>query len=285
MKMVWERQTPCDLTKPRSAPYENTWKPLQNTVYWCNWKHAQESLNTNFSLNISYIWEQSKDIQEVLSLIPRCKTMYCCWMTSPSTSTTSGTLTTCTPSSRADWLQEESLNRDEQSVFFTAVNPMYANQDLEENQYDLDKPITTVCKNTWRVHQDTVNWCNLKLAQRKGLQFYQTRSHAFALFISLLAICTKKVIYMKREDRLNPEAWKSRDHQSEQSVQHRETCPSLLGETRRKHLEDSQRGKYRETCRGNADYRIPSIPHSTFQKEDSDRKEIVKRLITRTGTH
>ena len=68
-------------------------------------------------------------------------------------------------------------------------------------------------------------------------------------------------------------------------MQHRETCPSLLGETRRKHLEESQRGKHKETCRGNADYRIPGIPHSTVQKEDSDRKEIVKILIHQFKNH
>ena len=36
--------------------------------------------------------EHSRDIQEVFSLIQHCKTMYCCRMTSPSTSTISGTL-------------------------------------------------------------------------------------------------------------------------------------------------------------------------------------------------
>ena len=65
-------------------------------------------------------------------------------MASPSTSTTSGALVTCTPSSRADWFQ--SLKRDMKSVFFTTVNPMYANQDLEEIQYDLDKPRIAVYK-------------------------------------------------------------------------------------------------------------------------------------------
>ena len=39
-----------------------------------------------------------------------------------------------------------SLKRDRQSVFFTAVNPMHANQDQEEVQYDLDKPRIAVCK-------------------------------------------------------------------------------------------------------------------------------------------
>ena len=35
-------ETPRDLTKPRIAPHKNTWKRLQNMVYWCNLKLAQE---------------------------------------------------------------------------------------------------------------------------------------------------------------------------------------------------------------------------------------------------
>ena len=35
-------ETPCDLAKPRVAPYKNTWKRLQTTVFWCNLKLAQE---------------------------------------------------------------------------------------------------------------------------------------------------------------------------------------------------------------------------------------------------
>ena len=81
-----------------------------------------------------------------------------------------------------------SLKRDRQSVFFTAVNPMYASQDLEKVQYNLDKPRITVYKITWRIQRNTVFWCNLKIAQRKGLQFYQTQSHAIALFYLRFAL-------------------------------------------------------------------------------------------------
>ena len=91
----------------------------------------------------------------------------------------------------------KSLKRDRQSVFFTAVTSMYTNQDLEEVQYDLDKSRFAVCKNTCRIHQNTLYWCNLKLAQRKGLLFYETRSHAIALFKTLPMICTEKVVFMK----------------------------------------------------------------------------------------
>ena len=88
-----------------------------------------------------------------------------------------------------------------------------------------------------------------------------------------------------RQDPFNPEARKSADHQSEQSAKYRETRRSHLEDTRRKHLEESQRGKYKETCRGNVDYRIQGIPHSTVQKEDSNRKEIVKILIQQFENH
>ena len=67
---------------------------------------------------ISCISEQSKDTQEVLSLILLCKTMHCCRMTSPSTSTTSGTLTTCTPS-RVDWFREEEVSKGTNSQCFS----------------------------------------------------------------------------------------------------------------------------------------------------------------------
>ena len=162
-------------------------------------------------------------------------------------------------------------------MFFTAVNPMYASQDLEEVQYDMDKPRVAVYRNTWRIHQHTAYWCNLKLAQRKELQFYQSRSHAIALFNTLPATCIENVVYMKtgedlyctvhqsprlprvvltpnsrcgRQDPPNPEARKSTDHHSEQSVTYRETCRSLLEDTRRRHPGESQRWKCRETCRG-----------------------------------
>ena len=87
-------------------------------------------------------------------------------------------------------------------MFFTAVNPIYPSQDLEEVQYDLDNARISVYKNTWRVHQNAAYWCNLKLAQRTGLQFYQTRSHAIALFNTLPAICIEKVVFMKAGEEL-----------------------------------------------------------------------------------
>ena len=206
----------------------------------------------------------------------------------------------------------KSLKRNRQSVLsqpWTWCTPIKIRKKL---QYDLTNPelrCTRILGEVTKIQSCGAIWSSL---QRKGLQFKQTRSHAMALFNTLLAICFEKVENMKtgedlyckvhqsprlprvvltpnlqhgRQDLPNPKARKSTDHQSEQSVQYRETCRSLLEDTRRKHLEESQRGKYRETCRGNTDYRIPGILHSTVQKEDSNRKETVKRLIQQFENH
>ena len=52
------------------------------------------------------------------------------------------------------------LRSESQSIFFTAVNPMCARRDLEEVQYDLDKPRIAPYKHTWGAHHNTEKWCN-----------------------------------------------------------------------------------------------------------------------------
>ena len=170
-------------------------------------------------------------------MVLHCETVYCCWMTFAEYIYNIGNAHDMHSIVQGGSIPcGKSLKRDRQSVFFTAVNPMYANQYLEEVQYDLDKPRISVYRNTWQIHQNTVYWCNLKFAQRKGLQFHQTRSHAIALCNKQLATCIEKVVYMKtgedfyckvhqspklprvvltpnlqygRQDPLNPEARKS----------------------------------------------------------------------------
>ena len=76
-------------------------------------------------------------------------------------------------------------------------------------------------------------------------------------------------LHRGRQDLSNPKARTSADHQSKRSARYKET----------------RRARYEETRRGNVDYRIKGIPHSTVQREDSNRKEIVKRLIQKFETH
>ena len=69
-----------------------------------------------------------------------------------------------------------SLRKDTHAVFFTAVNPVRANQHKEVD-FDRTKPRIAVYKNTWKIHQNTV---------------YQKRSNAIVLYITLPAICIEK---------------------------------------------------------------------------------------------
>ena len=154
---------------------------------------------------------------------------------------------------------------------------MFVDQD-KEVEYDLTNPRIAVYKNTWKLDQITAYQCNLKVAQKKGLQFYQTRSDAIVLYNTSPAICIEKVVYMKsgeelrnkvyqsprlsrkavlkpnlhhgRQDRSNLEARTSVDHQCKESEEY--------GETRSEEFE--------ETRSGNIGFRIQGLPHSTVQK-------------------
>ena len=61
------------------------------------------------------------------------------------------------------------------AVFFTVANPMDNQDGLGETLCDLSQARIAPYKNTWRHFQGTVFWCNLKLAQQRGLQFLSNK--------------------------------------------------------------------------------------------------------------
>ena len=89
--------------------------------------------------------------------------------------------------------------RERQTVFFTALNPMYKNH-KDPQELDLTKPRLASYKKKWKRHEDTVYWVNIQLAQRKGLMFYRTRSNAIFLYDTLPAYCISKATVMKSEE-------------------------------------------------------------------------------------
>ena len=60
-----------------------------------------------------------------------------------------------------------------------------------ERDCDVTKPRIAVYKHNWKMHQNTVYLCNLRVAQSKGLQFYQTRSNAIS-FATLHLRCVSR---------------------------------------------------------------------------------------------
>ena len=91
----------------------------------------------------------------------------------------------------------QNFGRERQTVFFTAVNPM-DKEHKDPYKLDLTQPrLAWYKQKTWKRHHDTVYWVDTKLAQRKGLKFYQTRSNAIILYDTLPAYCIPKVVVME----------------------------------------------------------------------------------------
>ena len=64
-------------------------------------------------------------------------------------------------------------------------------------ELDLTKPRLASYKQKWKVHQDTVYWVEIQLAQRKELKFYQTRCNAIIFYDTRPACCISKVVVME----------------------------------------------------------------------------------------
>ena len=81
-----------------------------------------------------------------------------------------------------------------QTVFFASVDPMNK-EHKDPDVIDLDAPrLAWYKRKTWKKHENTVYWVDIKLAQKKGFKFCQTRSNAIILYDTLPACCTPKAI-------------------------------------------------------------------------------------------
>ena len=76
-----------------------------------------------------------------------------------------------------------------QTVFFLPVDPM-DKEHKDPETIDLGAPsLARYMHKAWKKDQNTVYWVDIKLAQKKGLKFYQTRPNAIILYHTLPAYC------------------------------------------------------------------------------------------------
>ena len=180
------------------------------------------------------------------------------------------------------------------AVFFTAVNPMFMDH-YREKDYDVTKPRIAVYKHTWKIHHNTVYWCNLRVAQSKGTAVLSNtvqRDHLLQHFtcgvyrkggdqevrrrIEPQNVSTsernalKPSLNCERQDTTSSDARTSFDHASKHGGKYKETCGG---------------GVYKETCRGEKDFILQGLPHSTVQQDDHTRKKAVQKLIHQFETH
>ena len=85
------------------------------------------------------------------------------------------------------------VKKGRHAVFFTAVNPN-VHRPLSREGLRRDEAQDCSVQTQWKIHQNTVCWCELRVALSKGLQFYQTVSHAIILYNTVPAMCIEKVV-------------------------------------------------------------------------------------------
>ena len=69
-------------------------------------------------------------------------------------------------------------------------------------------------RNHGKIHQNSAYQYNLKVAQKKRLQFYQTRSNTIILYNPLPAVCIEKVVIRKSGEEVYSKTYQKRKHPS-----------------------------------------------------------------------
>ena len=176
-----------------------------------------------------------------------------------------------------------SLRTGRQAVFFTVVNPMDNQDGLGETCHKQESRHT---KKSWKRFQNTVCWCNLKLAQQKGLQFYQTRSNAVILHDTLLAEVMQKAICMKTKDQLSQrESVILRPHVVLKANSQCDLQDLLVQEARSPWETQQDAESYVETRSNTADDRIPGMSISTVKLQDAREQINVATLFETFEKH
>ena len=139
---------------------------------------------------------------------------------------------------------------------------------------------------TWKPFHYTVFWCNLKLAQQRGLHLYQTKSNAVILHDTLPAEFIEKAICMKTKDQL---------YQSESVIlrprvvlRANSQCglQDLPVQEARSSWESQQDAEsYGETRSNTTDYRMPGFSISTVKLQGARRQNNVTKLIEMFDKH
>ena len=84
-----------------------------------------------------------------------------------------------------------------QTVFFSPTVPRdESHKDPEHIDFSVPR-LARYVHSAWKMHQDVVFWVDIDLAFREGLTFYQTRSNAIVLQVTLTAYCIPKVGRLK----------------------------------------------------------------------------------------
>ena len=88
-----------------------------------------------------------------------------------------GTLTTYTLSSSLDWFRVGKVSRKREACGVLHSRESDVCRSAQRSRVRPDESQNCSVQNSLEIQQNTIYVCNLKVAQKKGLQFYQTRSN------------------------------------------------------------------------------------------------------------
>ena len=144
-----------------------------------------------------FISELFKDIQDAISLIIHCRTIFWFRPTSSSIFTILDVRSIFILSSTLDeYLEVKIRARDRQ--YSSCLLILWTKSHQDPKVIDLNVPRhAQYLHNAWKKHQDAVYWVDINLDIEKGLTFYQTRSNATIFQVTLPAYCIPKVVRPK----------------------------------------------------------------------------------------
>ena len=160
-----------------------------------------------------------------------------------------------------------------QTVFFTSVDPMNK-EHKDPDTIDLKAPrLAWYKQKTWKKHRNTVYWVDIKLAQKKGFKFYQTRSNAIILYDTLPAYCIPKAIKMETGEIIYEKVYAS--HRPPPKISFKDNWMKELGSEVAGDGKKSQQTQPKTT---NPIFRTGRLV-STEQPSSSSAQEINKRFL------
>ena len=205
-------------------------------------------------------------------------------MTSPSTSTTSGTFTRRTQLLKVDWSQEEKAIEGTDGPCSSRQWTRWTVHLIKEKL----KPRIAPYKHTWRSHHNTV-FGAMKASSEKKIAILSNSVACNYSLRHITAIRIDKVVCMKTMEELYCSKYESpRLHRvtlvpSSQHVQK----DVLVSESRKSDDRENEVHQHRETCGSDhcVDFRIPGISHSAVEQVETNRKEKVRRFIEQFESH
>ena len=90
------------------------------------------------------------------------------------------------------------FRKGRQTCFFTTVDPTVAT--MLTSRFEENEPRTILCQLKCGPMHNAVHWFVLRLAQNKGLEFWQTINHAIILYCSMPAECLVKIVKRNLDD-------------------------------------------------------------------------------------